>query len=212
MLVPLASRKATGIVLRSTSSLAPGIEVREALRTLDPEPVLSPELVKLGLWISDYYLAPPGEVFRTMLPLRHETRRARLVHLTDEGRRKMQELAASLLEESKESREAALLAYLARRPGASLEIPAQEIPRRASAGAGREMGDRRGSGKGAQPPEGFCRPAWRDLCRNTRLGFLPSRKESSRRLNGRGLPKITASFSNAARAHSRTCARSAGRD
>jgi primosomal protein N' (replication factor Y) len=122
VLLPLAARKATGIVLRPTSRLAPGIEVREALRALDPEPVLSPELVRLGLWISDYYLAPPGQVFRAMLPLRHETRRARLVHLTDEGRGKMQELLASLLEESRGSQEVALLAYLDRRPGASFEI------------------------------------------------------------------------------------------
>jgi primosomal protein N' (replication factor Y) len=128
VLVPLAARKATGIVLRPTSRLAPGIEVREALRALDPEPVLSPELVRLGLWISDYYLAPPGQVFRAMLPLRHETRRARLVHLTDEGRGKMQELLASLLEESRGSQEVALLAYLDRRPGASVEILDKKFP------------------------------------------------------------------------------------
>jgi primosomal protein N' (replication factor Y) len=128
VLVPLATRKATGIVLRPTSRLAPGIEVREALSAFDPEPVLSSELVRLGLWISDYYLAPPGEVFRTMLPLRHATRRARLVHLTEEGSRKMQELVASLLEESRGSQEAALLAYLDRRPGASVEILRKKFP------------------------------------------------------------------------------------
>jgi primosomal protein N' (replication factor Y) len=128
VLVPLGARKAMGIVLHPTSRLGPGIEVREALSAFDPEPVLSSELVRLGLWISDYYLAPPGEVFRAMLPLRHETRRARLVHLTDEGRRQMGELAASLLEESRASPEAALLAYLERRPGASLEILHKKFP------------------------------------------------------------------------------------
>jgi primosomal protein N' (replication factor Y) len=128
VLVPLAARKATGIVLHPTGRLAPGIEVREALRALDPEPVLSPELVRLGLWISDYYFASPGQVFRAMLPLRHETRRARLVHLTDEGRGKMRELQASLLEESRGSQEGALLAYLDRRPGASVEILDKKFP------------------------------------------------------------------------------------
>ena len=128
VLVPLATRKATGIVLGPTSKLAPGIEVREALRTLDPEPALSPELVRLGLWISDYYLAPPGEVFRAMLPLRQETRRARQVHLTEEGRRKLQELAAGPPEESNTSQDAALLAYLDRRPGASFEILQRKFP------------------------------------------------------------------------------------
>ena len=128
VLVPLASRKATGIVLGPTSRLAPGIEVREALRAIDPEPVLSSELVRLGLWISDYYLSPPGEVFRAMLPLRHETRHARHVHLTEEGSRKMQELAASLLAESRGSQEVALLAYLDRRPGASVDILRKKFP------------------------------------------------------------------------------------
>jgi len=122
VLVPLATRKATGIVLGPTSKLAPGIEVREALRAIDPEPALSAELVRLGLWISDYYLAPPGEVFRAMLPLRQETRRARQVHLSEEGRRKLQEFAAGPPEESNKNQDAALLAYLDRRPGASLEI------------------------------------------------------------------------------------------
>ena len=128
VLVPLGARKATGIVLGPTSKLAPGIEVREALRSLDPEPALSAELVKLALWISDYYLAPPGEVFRAMLPLRQETRSARQVRLTEEGRRKLQELAASPLEESHESPDAALLAYLDRRPGSSLEIMQRKFP------------------------------------------------------------------------------------
>jgi primosomal protein N' (replication factor Y) len=128
VLVPLGARKAIGIVLRPTGRLAPGIEVREAFRALDPEPALSAELIKLGLWISDYYLAPPGEVFRAMLPLRQEKRRARLFRLTDEGRRKMEELQASLLEESRGSPEAALLSYLARGPGASSEIVHKKFP------------------------------------------------------------------------------------
>jgi primosomal protein N' (replication factor Y) len=117
-----------GIVLRPTGRLEPGIEVRDALRALDPDPVLSPELVRLGLWISDYYLAPPGEVFRAMLPLRQETRHARLVRLTDEGKEKLRELMASLLEESRESQEVALLSYLGRRPGASIEVVGRKFP------------------------------------------------------------------------------------
>jgi primosomal protein N' (replication factor Y) len=128
VLVPLATHKATGIVLRATGKLAPGFEVREALRAIDPEPVLSSELVRLGLWISEYYLAPPGEVFRAMLPLRREIRHARHARLTEEGSRRMQELAASLLEESRRSREFALLAYLDRRPGASVENLRKKFP------------------------------------------------------------------------------------
>jgi len=89
--VPLATRKATGIVLRAGSSLPPGIQARPILRVLDAEPVLTPELLELGLWIADYYIAPLGEVFRAMLPLRSATRHARLVRLSDSGRRQLRE-------------------------------------------------------------------------------------------------------------------------
>jgi primosomal protein N' (replication factor Y) len=41
--------------------------------------------LQLGKWISDYYLAPPGEVFRTMLPLAAEFKRAIAYRITDEG-------------------------------------------------------------------------------------------------------------------------------
>jgi primosomal protein N' (replication factor Y) len=128
VLVPLGGRRAIGIVLGPTGQLAPGIQVREALRAFDPEPVLSAELIRLGLWISDYYLAPPGEVFRAMLPLRRQTRQARRVYLSEEGNRKLRQFAATLLEESRESQEARLLAYLARRPGASREIVLRKFP------------------------------------------------------------------------------------
>jgi primosomal protein N' (replication factor Y) len=112
VLVPLATRRATGVALEPVARVAPGFKVREILRVLDPEPLLSPELLTLGLWIAEYYLAPVGEVFRAMLPLRAETRRARLLLLTEAGRRKLEELDSSLLEEVRASEEANLLRYL----------------------------------------------------------------------------------------------------
>jgi len=121
VLVPLGSRKAVGIVLRPGGRLAPGVEVREVLRPLDPEPVLSAELLELGLWIADYYLAPVGEVFRAMLPLRAETRRVRRVRLTEAGRRRQAELASSLLEETRAAPEAVLLNHLSAHPDVSFE-------------------------------------------------------------------------------------------
>jgi primosomal protein N' (replication factor Y) len=113
VLVPLATRRATGVALEPVARVAPGFKVREILRVLDPEPLLSPELLTLGLWIAEYYLAPVGEVFRAMLPLRAQTRRARLLLLTEAGRRKLDELDSSLLEEVRASEEASFLRYLA---------------------------------------------------------------------------------------------------
>jgi primosomal protein N' (replication factor Y) len=56
------------------------------LSVLDEEPVLSPELMELGRWIATYYLAPIGEVLRSMLPLTGEVRRQVLYRITDVGR------------------------------------------------------------------------------------------------------------------------------
>ena len=52
---------------------------------LDPAPVLDAQLMKLGKWIADYYLAPLGEVFRTMLPLSAEFKRTITYRITEHG-------------------------------------------------------------------------------------------------------------------------------
>src|SRR5881296_2951952 len=80
VVVPLGAREVVGVALEPVERLAPGIKVRAILR------VLSPGLLTLGLWIQDYYLAPVGEVFSAMLPLRAETRRARVLELTSLGK------------------------------------------------------------------------------------------------------------------------------
>ena len=41
--------------------------------------------MQLGRWIAHYYIAPIGEVFRTMLPLSAEFRRVVGYHITDKG-------------------------------------------------------------------------------------------------------------------------------
>jgi len=126
--VPLATRKVAGIILRPAGRLAPGIQARDVLRVLDPEPVLSQELLELGQWISDYYLAPLGEVYRAMLPLRAESRRAQLLRLTAAGQRKLEELARNLLPEAQGSVEAALLRYLGAHPGGTLATARGRFP------------------------------------------------------------------------------------
>ena len=50
------------------------------MSVLDPMPVLDDQFLRLGRWIADYYLAPIGEVFRTMLPLSAEFKRYRIPH------------------------------------------------------------------------------------------------------------------------------------
>jgi primosomal protein N' (replication factor Y) len=83
--VPFGSRKLTGVVLRLHDEGSPD-DTRDVLSLRDEEPVLGSELLRLGLWIADYYCAPVGEVFRGMLPLSGETRRGVTYTLSDLGR------------------------------------------------------------------------------------------------------------------------------
>lgn len=94
--VPLGRRRAQGIVLEPVAKMAAGIEAKDVLDVVDPEPLLSPELLTLGLWIAEYYVAPPGEVFRTMLPLLQETRRAERLEITPVGRTRLEYLVERL--------------------------------------------------------------------------------------------------------------------
>jgi len=124
--VPLSTRKATGIALRAGSTLPPGIAARPILRVLDAEPVLSPELLELGLWIADYYVAPIGEVYRAMLPLRADTRRARSIRLSELGRQRLQEINQA--KEGPVGPAGELLHYLATRGSTSLQVIRQRFP------------------------------------------------------------------------------------
>ncbi|HKS95314.1 MAG TPA: primosomal protein N' [Terriglobia bacterium] len=131
VLVPLGNRRALGIALEPKARVAPGVKVREILRVVDPLPLLSPELLTLGLWIADYYVSPVGEVFRAMLPLRATTRRVRLIQLSDLGRDRLRELESSLLQEAKGSAEASLLRHLAEAQSSHPEgIPLEGVHRK----------------------------------------------------------------------------------
>jgi len=85
VLVPFRNEKLAGVVVRLHDD-PPPVEAKPMLSVLDEEPVLSPELMELGRWIASYYLAPIGEVLRSMLPLTGEVRRQVLYRITDPGR------------------------------------------------------------------------------------------------------------------------------
>lgn len=129
VVVPLGTRRATGIVLAGVTKPAPGFEIREILRALDPKPVLPRALLDLGLWVSNYYLAPPGEVYRAMLPLLPETRRGSNAELSDAGRDRQWELETSLLKEERESKQLALLHYLAEHGAIATGVLARRFSR-----------------------------------------------------------------------------------
>jgi primosomal protein N' (replication factor Y) (superfamily II helicase) len=84
VLVPFRQQRLSGIVV-DLHERAPKVQAKNVISVLDSTPVLNEQLLKLGRWIADYYLAPLGEVFRTMLPLGAEFKKAIGYRITDEG-------------------------------------------------------------------------------------------------------------------------------
>jgi primosomal protein N' (replication factor Y) (superfamily II helicase) len=74
VLVPFRQQRMSGVVT-ALHDRAPKVQAKTIFSVLDAAPVLDEQLLQLGKWISDYYLAPLGEVFRTMLPLAAEFKR-----------------------------------------------------------------------------------------------------------------------------------------
>jgi len=84
VLVPFRQQRLSGIVVE-LHDRPPQVKTKKVIEALDLSPVLNEQLLKLGKWIADYYLAPIGEVFRTMLPLSAEFKRSIAYRITDEG-------------------------------------------------------------------------------------------------------------------------------
>jgi primosomal protein N' (replication factor Y) len=84
VLVPFRQQRMSGVVI-ALHDHAPKVQAKNIFSVLDAAPVLDSQLLQLGKWIADYYLAPLGEVFRTMLPLAAEFKRAIAYRITNEG-------------------------------------------------------------------------------------------------------------------------------
>ena len=84
VIVPFREKRLSGIVTE-LHDREPKFTTRRLSQVLDSSPVLTPELMQLGRWIAQYYIAPIGEVLRTMLPLSAEFRRIIGYRITDKG-------------------------------------------------------------------------------------------------------------------------------
>ncbi|MEE8349112.1 MAG: primosomal protein N' [Acidobacteriota bacterium] len=67
VLVPFGRQHLIGMAVRVHQEPHSG-EVKPIRELLDREPLLSEQLLKLGLWVASYYMAPPGEALKVMLP------------------------------------------------------------------------------------------------------------------------------------------------
>ncbi len=84
VLVPFRQQRLSGVVT-DVHDRKPKVTTKNLVSVLDTTPVLDEQLIRLGQWIANYYLAPVGEVFRTMLPLGAEFKRAIGYRITDQG-------------------------------------------------------------------------------------------------------------------------------
>jgi primosomal protein N' (replication factor Y) len=108
VIVPLGSRKLTGVVIGAADPPAGEFELRDVLEILDGEPFLPPDVLQLTGWASDYYLAGPGATLAMAMPphaLTHRVdafRTVRVVTLTAQGHDVATRARASLSERQQE--------------------------------------------------------------------------------------------------------------
>lgn len=119
VLVPFSGQRLMGVVVRLHDHPVPeGLEIKPIQQVLDDEPLLPDELMQLATWIAQYYVAPLGEVLRSMLPLAAEVRRQFAYRIAEAGRRVLYDGAAkgssrrSRLSPEDQNREYTVLNYL----------------------------------------------------------------------------------------------------
>ena len=66
--VLMGRRRLTGLIVKVHEHRPEGMTLRPIVEILDREPVLTPDLLELARFTADYYMAPLGEVVRSMLP------------------------------------------------------------------------------------------------------------------------------------------------
>jgi len=83
--VRVGKRRLTGLVVDLPDEPPAGVEVRPLESIVDPLPVVGRDLLELAEFVSEYYLAPIGEVLSSILPARLRPWGDQRVWLTDAG-------------------------------------------------------------------------------------------------------------------------------
>ncbi|HXE75529.1 MAG TPA: primosomal protein N' [Candidatus Xenobia bacterium] len=95
VIVPFGARKLVGVVTALAAEPRTTKGLKDVVEVVDSEPLLPPVLLELARWMTEYYLAPPGEVFRSLLPLHDEFARSERARLRPLGIERLNELEAS---------------------------------------------------------------------------------------------------------------------
>jgi primosomal protein N' (replication factor Y) (superfamily II helicase) len=68
VLVPLGTRRLTGVVVGPAEAPAPGVAVKPLIDILDAAPFLPDTVVALAAWVADYYACGPGDALSAAMP------------------------------------------------------------------------------------------------------------------------------------------------
>ena len=82
VLIPFGSRQVTGYIVGFIEE-SPMDRIREIIDVIDRKPVLSPRMLRLTKWVSDYYLSPWGQVIKAALPIGMKMESKRVIRLKD---------------------------------------------------------------------------------------------------------------------------------
>jgi len=134
VIVPFGARKLLGVVVRvkvQPEGVAPAA-IKPLQGVLEQEPALPEELLRLGRWISSYYLVPEGETLAALLPRNPPVRRAIRVVLTAAGEEALRRFASQSVLSGEPGAEHAVLQRIARSKGLRRETlrGSQEILRK----------------------------------------------------------------------------------
>jgi primosomal protein N' (replication factor Y) len=129
VVVPFGRRRLTGFVVSQEGASRPA-GVKDVIEVVDVGPVLDATMLKLAAWIADYYLAPPGEVLRAMLPPGTCPEGRRVLRITDGGRRELDAPERGLSEARRR-----ILGVVGRRGSAPLPLALREAGARSGARA-----------------------------------------------------------------------------
>jgi primosomal protein N' (replication factor Y) len=140
LLVPFGRTLMTGYVVALHEGLDPELgleesEIKEAEELLDAEPLLTPEVLEITRWISDYYAAPWGEVLKAALPAGLNAGIDQVVTITQEGRDELTRLPPRRAATAK----ARMLQMAADSGSTTLREAARELGQPRAAKAAREL-------------------------------------------------------------------------
>jgi len=82
VLIPFGTRRITGYIVGFIEE-SPMDRIREIIDVIDREPVLSPRMLRLTKWVSDYYLSPWGQMIEAALPIGMKMESKRVIRLKE---------------------------------------------------------------------------------------------------------------------------------